>query len=105
MIGFPKDYPVSTAGLDPTQRCIDLRRRAMWAKQRQPIRLAEQMIDNLVAALSCRGFTACGGWHRTGDGDITVFQMGGGYHRDSTGRKYSLRGGRAVSVQRTKPDA
>lgn len=100
---YPPGYPISTAGLSPTRRCIDLRRRALFASRSYPIRLAEQMIDNLISKLNRNGFTACGGWrHDTGDGDICVFNIGGGYHRDNCGRRYDLRGGHVVGIGREK---
>lgn len=97
---FPRGYPVSTAGLSPTQRCIDLRQRALLASAiRRPVPLCDQMFDNLIAALSRHGFTACGGWSN-GAGDIAVFQLGGGWHRDSRPREYTIKNGRVVSISR-----
>ena len=101
---LPRGYPVSTDGLSPIRRCIDLRQRAMFAKPRHPMRLMEQMIENLIGKLNRNGFTACGGWNgETGDGDICVCQIGGGYHRDNWGRRYDLKGGHVVAIGRDRP--
>jgi hypothetical protein len=78
----------------------------MFAARKRPARIAEQMIGNLLGKLSNRrrGFTASGGWSgATWDGDITVSQLGGGYHRNNTMREYTLRKGRAVSIRRSPP--
>jgi hypothetical protein len=102
-----RGYPVSTAGLDATHRCIDLRQRALlMARKRWPLmRLPEQLADNLTEMLAHpgRGFTPFGWWMgNTGDGEITVCQLGGGWHRDSTSRSYVLRRGHVALIHRSR---
>jgi hypothetical protein len=104
----PVGYPVSTAGLSPTGRCVDLRRRAMtWKRRRYPIdRLPIRKVENLVEALHVprRGFDSFGSWNgETGDASICVGQIGGGYHRDARLREYQIRGGRVIAIRRVEP--
>lgn len=99
-----RNYPVSTAGLSATKRCIDLRQRKMFMRPRAPIqRLPAQKIENMILALHSRrrGFTSGAGWNpHTGDGDITVTQLGGGWHRDCRPRQYLIRAGHVVAIRR-----
>lgn len=99
---FPRGVPVTPASLTPTQRCQDLRQRAMsYTRKAHAVRLSERMIDNLIEKLSNRqlGFTSFGAFI-DGDGAICVWQRAGGHHLNCRGRLYHLRGGRVVWIGR-----
>lgn len=94
------NVPTSTRGLTPTQRCRDLARRELMWRRVRPVDFLESKFDCLICALHQRGFDALGSFGSDGSGIISVFQVGGGYHRDSRPREYKIRRGYVVSITR-----
>lgn len=74
----------------------------MFARCRHYETLVERRMMRMVEQFHHHSFTPMSSLGE--NGSISVFQVGGGFHRDSRGREYIFRRGHVVSITRPKDE-